>query len=202
MVEITKMYLVRNGGSDTERPGQFVGQLDLPLSRRGEERIMALLSIFEGETIHKVYTSPLLRASMSGRIFSEAFGCPTLVNENLMEISLGEFEGKTFEEIEADSPELARNMGTDPVKFRYPGGESFMDLAERAYRAFWEIATRSEGKTVVIFSHGGVNRTIIASLLGMAPEGIFKLEQDPGGMSLVEVLNRFPRIRFLNVSVR
>ncbi len=202
MVEITKVYLVRNGGTDTEKPGQFVGQLDLPLSKKGEERIRALLPIFGGETIHKVYASPLMRASMSARIFSESFGVPSLVNENLKEISLGEFEGKTFEEIEAKSPELAREMGTDPVKFRYPGGESFMDLAERTYRAFWEITTRSGGKTVVIFSHGGVNRTIIASLLGMAPEGIFKLEQDPGGVSLVEVLNHFPRIRFLNVSVR
>jgi hypothetical protein len=36
----------------------------------------------------------------------------------------------------------------------------------------------------------------------MPPEGIFKLEQDPGGVSLIEVLNRFPRVRFMNVSAR
>ena len=202
MVNVTRIYIVRNGGSRVEKAGQFVGQLDLPLSKEGEERIRALLPMFEAEEIEKIYTSPLLRAQMSARIFSEQMGKMPIMKESLMEISLGEFEGKTFEEIGEAHPDLAREMSGDPVKFTYPGGESFIELGDRSFSAFWEIASCSEGKSVLVVSHGGVNRTLLASLLSMPPEGIFKLEQDPGGVSLIEVLNRFPRVRFMNVSAR
>lgn len=202
MITVTRMYLVRNGGALTEKPGQFVGQLDLPLSDAGEERIRKLLEVFKDEQVDKVYSSSLRRASRSAEIFSAFFGHETLFHEGLKEIDLGEFEGKTFDEITTSSPDLAREMSGNPVVFQYPGGESFLDLGERTFRAFWEIVTRSEGKNVVVFSHGGVNRTVLASLLGMPKEGIFKLEQDPAGVSLVEVMNQFPRIRFLNVTVR
>lgn len=202
MVTVTRVFLVRNGGAKIERPGQFVGQLDLPLSADGESKIDKLLQAFKEERMDRIYASPLVRAGSSAGIFSSFYGLDVLYNDGLREIDLGEFEGKTFEEIAEENPELAVKMSKNPVTFTYPGGESFLDLGERAHRAFWEIATRSEGKNVMVFSHGGVNRTILASLLGMPEEGIFKLEQDPAGITLVEVLNRFPRIRFLNVTVR
>jgi probable phosphoglycerate mutase len=202
MITVTRMYLVRNGGALTEKPGQFVGQLDFPLSDAGEERIKKLLEVFKDERVDKIYASALKRAGQCAEIFSAFFGHDTVYHDGLKEINLGEFEGKTFEEISANTPDLAREMSANPIAFKYPGGESFLELGGRTSRTFWEIVTRSEGKNVVVFSHGGVNRTVLASLLGMPEEGIFKLEQDPAGVSLVEVVNRFPRIRFLNVTVR
>lgn len=202
MPNITRVYLIRNGGCEPEKAGQFVGQLDLPLSPDGAERVKRLLDGFSEENLNGVYTSPLLRAKQSAEIFSNQFKLDPIPHEGLKEVDLGSFEGKTFEEIVDEEPDLANEMRKEPVTFRYPGGESFMDLAERAYRAFWEIGTRWEGKKVALFGHSGVNRTIIASVLGMMPQGMFSLEQDLAGVTLIEVVNRFPRIKFLNLTMR
>lgn len=202
MVTVTRVYLVRNGGAAVLKPGQFLGQLDLPLSEEGVMRVEKLLAVFKEEAVDKIYASSLKRADRSAALFSDFYGLDILYHDGLREIDLGEFEGKTFEEISEEYPDLAREMSQNPVDFTYPGGESFHELGERAFRAFWEIVTKWEGKNVMVFSHGGVNRTVLAALLGMPREGIFKLEQDPGGVSLVEVINRFPRIRFFNVTVR
>ncbi len=202
MITVTRVYLVRNGGALLEKPGQFVGQRDFPLSEEGKERVVQLLQVFKDERVDKVYSSGLARARDSAAVFSEFYGHDVILHEGLNEINLGEFEGRTFEEIVEYAPDLAREMTENPAAFTYPGGESFSDLLKRSHGAFWEIVARSEGKRVVIFSHGGVNRTVLASLLGMPVEGIFKLEQDPAGVNLVEVVNRFPRVRFLNVTVR
>lgn len=201
-MKVTRVYLVRNGGTSVERPGQFVGQLDHPLSPEGKRRMERLLEVFKDERVDKVYTSTLARARQSAAIFADFYGLEAVSRDDLKEIDLGEFEGKTFEEITEESPERAKEMSAAPVQFTYPGGESFLTLGERAYRAFWKIVTRSEGERVMVFSHAGVNRAILASILGILPEGIFKIEQDPAGVSLVEVVDRFPRLKFLNVTVR
>ncbi len=201
-VLVTRIYLIRHGGVEPEKTGQFIGQLDLPLSREGERRIRSLLPFFEGEKVDRIYSSPLNRALVSAQIFSSHLGVKLIQKDTLKEINLGEFEGKTFEEISSEAPELAEEMMRDPVRFVYPGGESFASLADRAYRIFWEIATRSEGAASLVFTHGGVIRTLVASLLGMVPEGIFKLDVDPAGVTLFEVVGKFPRLKFFNLAPR
>lgn len=197
---VTRVYLLRHGGVKPEKPGQFIGNLDLPLSPEGERRVESLVPLFREASLSWIFSSPLARARKTAEILASSLGMEVIFRDELKEIDLGEFEGKTFEEIAAEDPQKGEEMMKDPVRFVYPGGESFSLLAERSYRFFWETVTRREGATMLFVTHGGVVRTLVASLLGMVPEGIFKLDVDPAGVTLFEVVNRFPRLKFFNVS--
>ncbi len=181
-------------------PGAFLGQADLPLSPAGAERMKAVAETLSRMPISKVYTSPLSRCVRSAAIVGEAFGLTPIPHDGLKEVALGAWEGMTFDEIAAKYPEEAARMARDRAKFVYPGGESITQMASRAMKAWEEIVVRSEGRQVAVVGHGGVNRAILAAILDMPLDSMFKLRQDFGCVNVVDLGNQFPMLRLLNAS--
>ena len=182
------------------KPGAFLGQTDLPLSAAGAETIKGVAETLSRMPIAGVYTSPLLRCIQSAEIVGKAFGLSPDPREGLKEVSLGEWEGLTFEEIAARYPEEAARMSRDRSEFVYPRGESIARMAVRAAKAWEEIVVRSEGRQIVVVGHGGVNRAILAKVLDMPLNSMFKLRQDFGCVNVVDFGNDFPMLRLLNAS--
>jgi broad specificity phosphatase PhoE len=84
----------------------------------------------------------------------------------LREISLGEWEGFSFQEIRERFFEDYAARGRDMENWRPPRGESFADCRARINRAVDEIVAGSEGN-VLLVGHAGVNRLILCSILGI-----------------------------------
>lgn len=196
----TRIFLIRHGEAEGMPPGAFLGQTDLPLSAAGAETMKGVAETLSRMPIARVYTSPLLRCVRSAAIVGEAFGLSPIPHDGFKEVALGEWEGLTFEEISAKYPEEAARMGRDRAKFVYPGGESIARMAGRAAKAWEEIVVRSEGTQVAIVGHGGVNRAILATVLDMPLNSMFKLRQDFGCVNVVDFGNHFPMLRLLNAS--
>lgn len=87
------------------------------------------------------------------------------VVDALQELHFGDWEGKTFEEIEHYWPGMIEEMYHHPELLQLPHGESFADLQRRTVQAVEEIIDRGDNKTYVIISHGAAIRTIICGLL-------------------------------------
>src|SRR5213076_2278069 len=104
------------------------------------------------------------------------------VEDDLRELDFGELEGRTFDEIAASEPELYRAWMSTPTQVRFPGGESFADLKERAIDALDRI--RQAHEAAVIVTHGGVLRAGVATWLSMPDEAIFRLDQRYGGVTI------------------
>jgi alpha-ribazole phosphatase len=197
MIE-TRIFLIRHGGTEDLRPGAFIGQADLPLSAAGAARMEAVTALLDRAPVAKVYTSPLARCLQSARIVAEPFGISPIPHDGLREVSLGAWEGLTFPEIAERFPAEAERMRREPVAFVHPGGESIARMAERAMKAWEEIAVRSEGEQVAVVGHSGVNRAILARLLDMPLASLFKIRMDCGSVTIIDVANRFPMVRLLN----
>lgn len=56
---------------------------------------------------------------------------PFTIEPLLREVHFGDWEGKTLEWAQENEPELYEQRRGDPVKFRFPGGESIDDAATR-----------------------------------------------------------------------
>lgn len=154
--------LIRHGLTEWNVSGRFQGQTDLPLSedgRRQARRLARRMARIRDADL--VVASPLVRAHETARL---AFpGREIALDERLMELHFGLFEGGTMEENRA-RPEWDVWIA-DPYGRCAPEGESYGQLRERAVA--WFDALPEDAAHVVAVSHSGTIQMILAHVLGI-----------------------------------
>ncbi|WP_297055735.1 histidine phosphatase family protein [Thermosulfurimonas sp.] len=169
---------------ETESPrGVLYGQRDVPLSSRGRRRTEKLVERLSRLPVEAVYSSDLSRALYGAELLSRRTGAPLFVTPLLREIDFGEWTGLSLSEL-LEIPEFAQRLAT-PEKISPPGGESLSQLFARASRMLDLIRRKHPGGLVVTFAHGGFNRALVSSVLGLSPRRFFTLEQHPGALNLL-----------------
>ncbi|MGH3022252.1 MAG: histidine phosphatase family protein [Gaiellaceae bacterium] len=194
----TRLVLLRHAETDESMRGRCYGSLDVPLSAAGLRRAAALGLALRELGAAVVYSSPLVRALDTARAIASAQGLEPVVRPDLRELDFGELEGMTYDEIAAERPELYRFWMEDPASVRFPAGESLADLRERVLPALAEIRATHAGEAVVVVAHGGVVRVALADVLGIPDAAFFRLDQPPGGISVVDWLDGVPVVRVVN----
>ena len=163
------LYCVRHGESAFNAEGRIQGQTDAPLSPLGVRQSQALAAALGMLPIDAVYSSPLERALSTARPVAEALGLPVLIEERLMEIHAGIFQGKVWAEIEAAHPREAASWAAQEPDFVIPGGESRRQLMARGAAALESIRDRGHREAVVV-AHGGLLTAAFKALLGIPAE--------------------------------
>jgi broad specificity phosphatase PhoE len=125
-------------------------------------------------------------------------GLPPIVDERLCEIDFGDFEGRTYEEIERDHPDLFRRWMETPTEIEFPNGESYAGFKTRALLALASILEHHRRDTVAVVSHGGIARAILADCLSIPNAGIFRIDQSYGAISIVDWIDGVPIVRLIN----
>lgn len=163
-----RLWLVRHGETEGQSSVRFHGKNDVPLSDLGRHQIRALAPLFTGLAPLAVVHSPLVRASESAAILAKAHGwSPSVLHcdERLKEISFGDCEGLTAEEIAERFPDFwARNQRGETEGF--PGGERRLDFATRTALAARDWMEGAPGD-VVLVAHRGTVRQVLRTLLGI-----------------------------------
>jgi alpha-ribazole phosphatase len=199
--EATRLVLVRHAQTDESARGRCYGRLDVRLSPRGLRQAQALADALARLPLAAVYSSPLARALDTARPLATARGLEPSVLEALAELDFGEVEGLTYDEIEAERPELFHAWMDDPARVHFPGGESLADLRARVLPALEQIRARHERDTVGVVAHGGVIRVVLAEALGLDYGALFRLDQAEGGVSVVDWLDGVPLLRAGNATL-
>lgn len=116
-------------------------------------------------------TSHLTRAKLTAQSIRDAgLQAPDPeIDERFGEQSFGDWQGRSWPEMEAADPETYHAFWKDPVRNRTPGGESFADQIARVGAAIEEYSTRHAGRDIVCVSHGGTVRAALAHALGVDP---------------------------------
>jgi broad specificity phosphatase PhoE len=138
----------------------MLGRTDPPLSDFGRQQMRELHL-----PVRLVFTSPLQRALESATLMAR--GAEVVVLPELAEIALGTWDGKSWEQIEASDPELARRKLENWTAVTPPDGEPWWVFSERVGRAMDAVRTRGESAAVV--AHIAVNASIAALLTGADP---------------------------------
>ena len=195
---MVKLLIVRHGLSMTNKDKIYTGQRDVPLAPLGYRQAEAACRyIMENYKVDAVYASDLCRAKDTVLPIAKALSLPLQARVDLREIALGDWEGKTYEEVKVLYPKTWEMLKTARHLARYDGGESYAEAYARAKKAFLEIAGENEGRTVAIASHGGVIRLFLAAALGLAPEDGGKAPLIPNAsLSVVEIEGEEMRLVF------
>lgn len=179
------IYLLRHGDVDTGNPRRFLGRTDLPLNDLGRARAAALGRHLQTVSFAGVYSSPLGRAVETACLVSGRRQEELRIVSALAEIDLGVWEGLSVEEIEQRFPAAYAERGRDLARFRPPGGENFIDLAERSLPALETISRSMNRGPLLIVAHGGVNRTLLSCLLNRPLAQVFDIPQPYCALNLL-----------------
>lgn len=147
------LYVVRHGQTQWNREDRVLGRTDLPLTEEGREQARRLAENLKDTPIDVIYSSPLIRAYDTACAIAESRNIPVHKAEALIEHNFGVFEGRPRDDAEYQASK--RNLIT-----RYPGGESFFDLAARVYPFLNDLRDHSEYENVLIVAHNGICRMI------------------------------------------
>ena len=193
------LYLVRHGQTIWNSTGKYQGRTDVALSDKGISQAKKTVNRFLSVHLDGVIASPLKRAADTARGIAETHGLPLETDSRLMELSFGDWEGKTYEEIEKIWPGMIEEMYHDAGSLRLPHGESFEDCQKRCMEAVKGILQRGDNKSYAIVCHGAALRTIICGLiqiplsrswnLALSNASISQVNIYPGDMNMLYTLN-------------
>lgn len=156
MIESARVLAIRHGETTWNVDTRIQGQLDVGLNDTGRWQAERVAQALTGEPISAIYASDLGRAYDTALSISRATGVPVSADEGLRERHFGEFQGRTFAEIEAVLPDQAQRWRTRDPEFAPAGGESLLQLRERVVATAEKLAARHPGELIVLVGHGGV----------------------------------------------
>jgi broad specificity phosphatase PhoE len=168
------LYLCRHGDTAWSAERRLAGRTDIPLVELGERNARQLGTRIGGVPFDRVLTSPLGRARRTSEL--AGFGAKAQVDERLLEMNFGRYEGLTVDEIRRETP------GWTYLRDGCPGGEGPDDLGRRADALLAELAA---GGTALLFGHSVILRVIAARFLGMPPGAGRHLMLSPGSLSVL-----------------
>lgn len=180
------VYLVRHPETISISKGIIQGGgSNSPLSELGWQQALHLRFFFQTVPLQAVYSSTLLRCKDTAELIVKERPVPLLLEQNLVEGTLGEWEGLPYEETNRKFEEMyTRNAFVAP-----PGAESLWSIRGRVER-FWETVLRKQNGHVALITHGGIVRVMLGALLGLpreTPWGGYPFALENGSISSVDV---------------
>ena len=206
----TKVILVRHGRTNYNEQGRYQGSSDESvLTEKGYQDAYKTGLALEQFDFDAIYTSPLTRVQQTAQAIAAAFRAidkslpPILIEPLLTEICMSNWEGLYYQEVKEKFPQAYRCWQETPHLFShdrtfYP----VLELFQQA-RNFWHsILDKHRGQTILITAHGGTNRALIATAIGLDPKYYHSLQQTNSGISCLEFPDRSDvgRLNYLNVT--
>lgn len=193
----TVLYLVRHGAIISVSGKAYIGQIEAPLSEEGVEQAWAMRKWLEPVHFTHAFSSDLSRSHRTCRIIAGNRANSIKTVPSLREISLGEWEGFAFRDIEKRFPEEYAARGRDMENWRPPGGESFADCRVRVMEALRGILNCCHGN-ILLVGHAGVNRLILCDILGIPVANLHNIGQDYGCLNILDYSGKHVRVNLLN----
>lgn len=158
----------RHGRTDWNAEGRFQGQTDIPLNDDGVRQATHAARVLAAMGPSAIVTSDLERTRTTADVLAMETGLPVAVDAGLRETNAGQWQGKTFAEIRLTDAELLSRWEDGDVDVAAGGAETRLDVAARS-RAAVERSLKLVGDsgTLVVVSHGGAIRVVLAELLGL-----------------------------------
>jgi len=192
LIKIKTIYLVRHGQTSWNLEERTQGSKD---------SILTPLSIQQAESLGKrlnkvkfdaIYCSPLKRAYSTGEIIANMQNLECILDDRLVEMNFGKWEGLTPVEIEKNYPENYKTWREDPHIAEIPNGESIEIAQKRMIEFVNDRIMKSDKETFLIVSHGTTIRLLLLHLLSMDLKHYYKLKQNNCALNLIEFKNYGP----------
>jgi probable phosphomutase (TIGR03848 family) len=193
---VTLLLLVRHGMTPvtgTRLTGWAPG---FHLSAEGREQSELLAERLSPLPVRAVYSSPLERCRETAEPLALRLGLSVEVRPELGEVRFGDWTGRTLAQLRRTR--LWRSVQLTPSNVRFPGGESFLEVQERAVGGLLSIADAHPEGFVAVFSHADVIKLLLAHFAGIHQDSFQRLVVDPCSVSVVGLRDGMPRVVRVN----
>ena len=197
----TRVLLVRHGLTESTGsvlPGRTPG-LNLSDAGRTQAQRAAEL-IADGTTVDAVYTSPLERTRQTAAPIAAATGRRAKVDRGLIECDFGEWTGEKLSSL-MKRPEWA-TVQRAPSSFRFPGGESFVEMQLRIVSTIERLRAAHPGGTIVCVSHADPIKAAIAQSIGTHLDLFQRIVISPASVSVLAFASGSPIVLSVNSTGR
>ena len=166
-----KIYIARHGQTEWNSRNKICGLTDIELTEEGREQAIKLAESLKDKDIRVIIASPLKRAVETAGYISRAINVPITTDERLKEQDYGVYEGtyRKGQEFLANKRNFA---------YRYPGGESMMQVAHRTYGLLEEVIGKYHDRDVLLVCHGGAARVMRTYFLDMTNDEFFNYSME------------------------
>ena len=195
---MVKLILVRHALTVDNQKSRLSGHIDSSISEEGKEQIDKITNYLKDFDIDKIYTTTSSRTKDTVKKLSELKSIEIIEKESLKEISFGDFEGLTFDEIKDKYPKEFQDMIQKGYEYKYPNGESLIDSYNRVCIELDNIISNNDDRTILICSHGGTIRNIITYLISNSYKYHWNFKIDNGSVTILEVQDGFTVITTMN----
>ena len=189
-----KFFLVRHGETEWNKLGRFQGHTDISLNERGLSQAKETAKAAAEWGLCAIYSSPLIRTAQVAEEIAKVTAMSVSKQPGLKELSLGDLEGVTGEEMRNNFPEVFSVWRSNPEKVSMPNGESLFQLRERCWQAILDIEqNHSADDSVVVISHNFAIRCVISKLLGIPWSHFHGTYLDLGSVCTIETTGETSR---------
>lgn len=175
--------LLRHG--ETEQGGGLRGRIDDALTAHGWAQMRAAV---EGcAPWQALVTSPLQRCAAFARELATRHALPLHLESGLRELDFGAWDGRSAAELMASDAEGLGCFWADPYAFTPPGGEPLVDFEARVLDAIERLHQRFAGQHLLLVTHGGVMRLLLARARGLPRSDLLQVEVGHGALQRLRV---------------
>ncbi len=196
---MTTLYLVRHGENDRLVKGILAGTVaGVHLNARGVQQAELVAYRLKEKPIHTVYTSPLERAMETAAPLAQARQLQPIILPELRDGEVGDWTGRKVRSL--SRLKAWQHLQADPATFRFPGGESIVELQTRLVRAIEHIlVAHGEKEMLAVVFHADPIKLVIAHFLGMPLNAFQRLNVDCGSISVLMVNGGTTRLAGMNL---
>lgn len=145
-MSVTTIYIVRHGQTEWNVLGKMQGHQDSPLTELGIRQARWLGEALVEQPIDAIYTSSSGRAVHTAELIRGCREIPMNLTDNLREMNLGLWEGRTGDELKVEEPVKYQLFWEEPEVFAADGGETYIETMTRAQQELKHIPKRKSGK--------------------------------------------------------
>ncbi len=196
---MNRIIVLRHVESEANKSGVGLGRTDSPATELGLRQLQATVEALSSEPITRVVTSPLSRARHLAEAIADSHGVEAMPNDGLLELDVGELEGVEWPIVRERFAEFLLNWrGNDSVSAPMPGGESLLDVLERAHPVFDAlVADPSEG-TGLLVTHNFVVKMLVVHALAMPHHAWRRIDTGLAGITSFRISDGIPAVERLN----
>ncbi|SEE30863.1 alpha-ribazole phosphatase family protein [Pseudomonas migulae] len=178
-----RLDLLRHG--ETELGGGLRGSLDDALTDTGWSQMRA--AVVEQGPWDRLVSSPLQRCARFAQELGAQLGLPVQLDKDLQELHFGAWEGQNAAALMETDAEALGLFWADPYSFTPPQGERVEDFSTRVLAAVARLHEAYAGERVLVISHGGVMRLLLAQARGLPREQLLNVEVAHGALFSLSV---------------
>lgn len=173
-----RLDLLRHG--ETELGGGLRGSLDDALTEKGWTQMRD--AVIGGGPWDRLISSPLQRCARFAAELGDKLNLPVHLDKDLQELHFGAWEGQSAAALMETDAEALGLFWADPYGFTPPQGEPVSDFSVRVLAAVARLHQAYAGERVLLISHGGVMRLLLAQARGLPREQLLNVEVGHGAL--------------------